>query len=158
MLNQNPKELHWFWQITTKWYFFPLLYVLMVLLLTIGEVWTLVLSDERYVINFTSFSGQFFYIFISFFPFGLLWFLQLFGLGLHFEIVGLGQSVSPFAKYYYTATYLIPFISMFLIVYFKRKKNIVLKWLVISLLLFMFISFVGCSSKAFIGPTISSVG
>ena len=121
-LKQNPDDpqLHWFWKITTKWWFFPVFYVI------IGSTFFIKNSPKNII-------PLHFLLFLILAPSGILFYFNMF-----MTIQGLWLSyVVSFISYLFII------FSYFLIQYYNSKKKI-LKWLIIVLLFYIIISFVGC--------------
>lgn len=135
MQDQNLQELNWFWKITTKWYFFPLFYLLLCVAFNIiydvlhksAEPFKIILLALYLLPN-----G-----FILILPESLSFFLRsslskLFGgeeLSFGFPIIA----------------HVLMIASISFIIFFSYKRKRILKYLIIALLSFMIISFVGCS-------------
>lgn len=130
----DDSQLHWFWRITTRWYFFPLFYFFLVFILTI----ILGIVSKNFISNFL--------LATFFMSDGLLYFVSI--------IFGIKEMYSGFADTF--STYFPIFfnvgmiISIIVIVYYKLKRNITLKWLIIALILLILISFSGCVINTFI--------
>ena len=107
--NSKRKFSDWFWDITTRWYFFPVFYVLL----------ALILSKE-------SDGGILYSLFLM--PVGISYFIHL----------------TPWNKNLPLFYYVIPIFSVIAIQYYRIKKKKVIKWLIITLLLYLLLNFYGC--------------
>ena len=122
-LKQNPDDtqLHWFWRLTTKWWFFPAFYVVLALLIptfgTSADVW------YAYLIS------------IAYMPLGIMFLLDLTKNNVFMDYLSI-----PFLIIFH----IFLFSSIFIIHHYKVKKKIILKRLIILLLLFIILSFGGC--------------
>ncbi len=81
----NPENIHWFWRLTTKWWFFPVFYVMVALLLTLQNIAYEGLKDE----------SPAFLFFVFAFSAGIYFFLKLFNL----ERIALGY-VGAYALFF----------------------------------------------------------
>ena len=115
MFCMDNSQLNWLWKLTTKWYFFPLLVFILVLLYSIFALKS---------INFES-------LLIS-----LIIPSSLYGAILLPE-TGAGDAFLIFPIIFYLSVILISSIILF----YKLKKRITLKWLIVILLLFVSIPF-----------------
>lgn len=118
----DDSQLHWFWRITTKHYFFPFYYIGLTLLLAImfgyGGIFPLLIGM----------------------PIGLTYLIALPLEGLHQQKL----INSDFAAILAVSFHLIYTTGIFTINIYK-KKGILLKWLIITLFLLATLSFVGCA-------------
>lgn len=122
-----------FWRISSKWYFFPAFYALLVLL------FVFVLSGEQSYRNGSFLDleefGETFLLAIYFLPNGLLLILpeakRMIGEELFFVFPAI------FHAFW--------IISTIVIQIFKYKKKKILRWLVIAVFVAMIISFLGCT-------------
>ncbi|MEK6984597.1 MAG: hypothetical protein AABX33_08535 [Nanoarchaeota archaeon] len=120
-------ELHWFWELTTKGWFFPVFYVSLVLFLSLVHAYI----DKEWSL----------FVFLQFL------YLMPSGLGVLLNLLNINFKEDTYFKVLYVwplIFHLITLISIIAIVYFKQKKSIIIKWLIITLLLLMILSFVGC--------------
>ena len=132
----DDSQLHWFWKYTTKWWFFPVYYVVLVFLLSF-----LYMLDKKEILALLGFA----YILISM-PIGLLYLANI-------PKEGTYQVLSEWDGSY---IFILLFIVLFsIITYYKYKKETILKWLIITLFLLITLSFVGCAGIILSG---SSVG
>ena len=117
-----------FWEVTAKWYFFPIFYVLLVLLLIFIKL-------KGNLFGEGAIFGYFIPVVVSM-PSGLLYFIYF----------------PPLSKYITEAIQLplifsfhaVSVISIILIQYFKIRRNKILKWLIITLLVLILLAFFGC--------------
>lgn len=133
----DDSQLEWFWELTTKWWFFPVFYVFLTFLVTI--IWKLKGHED-------SFLGLFSALLLVL-PSGIIFILQFirtFGIlspfnGTFDQFINAASMVAPLI--------FLPFmlLSIIRIAYYKIKKGKILKWLIITLLLYLTLSFVGCS-------------
>ena len=151
----DNSKLHWFWKITTKWWFFLVFYYSLYLIFNIlyeffrpGGYNSLDFHYTFFLIRrdggifgilsflFRSIAGILGESLLSllFFPFGLVAILDLI-----FPNSGDFLSFFPF----FIGNAFI-FSLMIAIPYFKYKKKQILKWLIIALFLVMILSFSGC--------------
>lgn len=121
----DDSQLHWFWRVTTKLYFFPLFYITLALLLSILD------GLMRKEVSL----GTFFYA-LAMMPQGLLLLVGI----LHFV------QDSPLPIYLVFHPLLLA--SIIVINYYKTRKKVVLKWLIITWLLLIILSFAGCLTIA----------
>lgn|SRR3989344_2289294 len=129
LMENHSFELHWFWRITTKPYFFTIYYMILAFLIAVIMVLTGTDSDSPGLLG--SFLGAILFMFV-----GLSYLLPLPIMKTIFE--------HPDFPYFYSLV--LPIISILGITlhHFKTKKKIILKWLVITLFLIITLSFVGC--------------
>jgi len=121
-------QLHWFWKVTTKPYFLPLFYTILALLLGIIDG---LMRKEGITIEGVIYA-------FAFMPQGLGFLVLWVGL------IDLIQEIPPI----YFIFHPLLLISIFVINYYKSKKNIILKWLIITWLLLIILSFAGCLTIA----------
>ncbi|MBI2651903.1 hypothetical protein HYX00_00425 [Candidatus Woesearchaeota archaeon] len=124
-----------FWKTATKWYFFPLLYLSLAVILAIGnggisELW-----------NPIGLVGTTLYMIAFLIPGGIAIILRILGFSTT-ELVPFDRL--PNAASIYLLLYALPIVSYIVIIYYAIKKNIQLKWLIIFLLLFLIVPFMGC--------------
>ncbi|MEK6984378.1 MAG: hypothetical protein AABX33_07425 [Nanoarchaeota archaeon] len=119
-----------FWKLAVKWYFFPLLYIILTLLFTI------IVPTKGHNL------GDLFRIFLV-----TLYYLPN---GLVYLILVL--STYPKHRFGNVLIYLFPIVfhvfwiaSAIIIQFFKVKKGRILRWLVITVFLAMLLSFLGCT-------------
>ena len=139
----DGSELHWFWKLTTKWYFFPLFYVSLSLIFTIIYFTT---KESVRSLFFLSYIIPWALVFMLFMPAGLMY--LIFNVLGKFYNIELTQGIS--AVYIIIFWLLVP-ISIFKIYTYKSKRNEVLKWLIITLIVVMLLSFIGFFSGVKIG-------
>lgn len=123
----KKSKLDIFWNITSKWYFFPLLYLSLVV--------TLILSEPR------NFEFMFFIMYLM--PNGIFYFVNLLS-GYQIENESM---VFIFPLIYF----LLIIISISIIQYYKFKRKIILKWLILSILLLILLTFSGCIATLITG-------
>ena len=137
MQDQNLQELNWFWKITTKWYFFPLFYLLLCVAFNIiydvlhksAEPFQIILLTLYFLPNGV----------ILLLPESLNSFLQS---SLSKLFRGTGEE---FFFGFPIIAHVLMIASISFIIFFSYKRKRILKYLIIALLSFMIISFVGCS-------------
>lgn len=131
-VQKSNRELHWFWKLTTKWWFFPILYLSLVLTFSVITSIKSFTSGINSMLRNTL--GTFLYTLILM-PGGLVYFLQKLIDPTNFTDVAISLSLifHPFA-----------ILSIILIYYFRYKKKIILNWLILILLLLIILSFSGC--------------
>ena len=127
-LNLKPL-LAWFWNFATKWYFFPLLYLVPVLLTVILPLImskSIILDKEMSLILLKLVNEQV----------GLLSLLELVGIDPYkFGIDFLGtENIGNILSILF---FVFAIASIISIQYYKNKKGKILKWLIITLLLVM---------------------
>ena len=137
----NPNE-SWFWNLTTKWWFFPVFYVSLAVIYTTLALLLSELGFGSHYIGITSPSIikvlVFFLYVLIFLPHGFFYFVYLLSGGRSGNAAGFWPAWTIF--FHLVFLYL-----MVIVPYWKYKKNIILKWLIISLILFLVLSFAGCS-------------
>ena len=133
--NIDDLQLHWFWKLTTKRYFFPVFYFSLLALQTIvyffNKEGISVLLHPIYI-----FGNMI--IFMFFAPAGLLYLTFI----LQGKDYNLGVMQSITAVFLIIFWLLIP-ISISKIYIYKSRHNKVLKWFILTLIIVMLISFVG---------------
>lgn len=146
----DDSELYWFWRLTTKWYFFPAYYLILAFLfiVTIYQKRLLELSITSILFEFL--------LAIVYMPYGLIYLIGIPKYGLNYRILSYGSAKENMIVIFNWILYFI-IIALFiylsiLIYYYKRKKNIVLKWLIIALFLLVTLSFLGCVIDYTINP------
>ena len=76
--NTDNSQLHWFWKLTTKWWFFPAFYLALVVILTI-LAWILPPIAQRTAPARSSrFGYQTFFVLLWVMPQGLFWLIGKF--------------------------------------------------------------------------------
>ena len=133
--NAQRKSFDWFWDITTRWYFFPVFYVLLAFITVVSYSFKIGLS----VVNSdnTLFNELFRNELMSMHS----RFLNLLGTPIYFI---LHRQYRPVLFLYYSikiSSAVFVIYSAAVIQYFKIKKNKMIKWLVITLLLYILLSF-----------------
>ena len=134
LIKHSEKQLHWFWNLTTKWWFFPLAFFIMnFLYLTIFKIWFYDASWLDYIFGA-------FYLFFAL-PFGLSYFVLKFiqlimGTNLGFLPLFI---ILPIAAIFYVYFA----VSIFKIVKSRNKENKILKKQIKILFLLIFLSFIG---------------
>ncbi len=133
----DEPQLHWFWKLTTKWWFFPVFYLILALLSKIFDALTLASTSdysfwEIFVLRkgmwITLLGGLSYYILL---PIDLVSKIPLdIGLNLIFIPITLVLDV-------------VMLILMIYIPYCKIKRNIIPKKLIISLFFVLILSFFG---------------
>jgi len=138
--NTNTSEIHWFWRLTTKWYFFPSLYLILAIILSMLAI---ILKSNVFESQLSE---------IKDFPNALSFMLIFLGSGLIFLILPSITSLLEVPRFmpdfFSWALVLISHIfiisSYFVIPYFWKKKKIILKKLIIVLLIFLLLNFSSC--------------
>jgi len=135
-IGSNTQELRGFWRIATKWYFFPLFYTILVLLLTVIPF---SIKSRSLSVHMEIFLET-----LAFMPAGLLVLLEFAGIDIdHLGIDFIRTENLVFILPIFFFVFAIA--SIISIQYFKNRKGKILKWLIITLLLVMLLSFLGCS-------------
>ena len=124
----SNQYVHWFWNLTTKWWFFPIFYLFLVLLVTV--IWK-VKGTERTFLSTLA-------LLLIYMPSGLLVFLDKLR-------VLTGDSLTITAGFFPYFFHPVAIASLIVIQYYKYKKNKILKWLVLTLLFLLVLAFVGCT-------------
>ncbi len=136
--SSNDSQLHWFWNLTTKWWFFPLFYLTLSFLFAV--LWRIISKSPMslYIILYT----------LYFLPNGFVMLIPPVNLLLQYALGGLFGGIGDdfYVGFPLLALPLI-ILSILVIYYYKRKKNKILKWLIISLFLFLILSFLGCATN-----------
>ncbi len=128
----NNAGINWFWKITAKTYFFPAYYTLLAFLIAVIMVLTgtdIGISDGL----LGSFLGAVLLMWV-----GIIYFFPL-------------PIKSVFDSNFYAFILPIIFVLGIILNYYRTKKNIILKWLVITLFLLITLSFAGCAAMIFEG-------
>lgn len=144
-LKESDEQLHWFWKLTTKWWFFPVFYVSLALVLTI--IVLVVYANQS---KFSDIRNPFglFALIIIFMPGGLVSMLNVFSnpnvlLNSNSMVaVPFPGLMSDNLRIILTFIYH-PLAILSVISIFKNRKKI-LKWLILTLLFTMLLSFSGC--------------
>ena len=126
-----------FWELTREWYFFPISYLLLSIIFAL--IWISIMKSTQQFLTILLYA-------LYFMPNGFILLLpnQLNGViqnSLSWLFRGTGEE---FLLGFPLVMHPLLIISIILISFFKYKRNKVLKWLIITLLLFMILSFVGC--------------
>jgi len=137
----DDSQLHWFWKLTTKWWFFPVFYVVLAFLATIQ---LLSINGKGTFSQFIDASAHIFFLILVFMPTGLQFYLSKFYYKYY-----LAYYISPVPSARQMELIMFTFdgfiiISIIMIQYFKLKKNITLKWLIITLIVLLLLAFFGC--------------
>ena len=118
---QKPEtKPNWFWDITARGWFFVIFYLLLSLIL-------LIYASAKYRAPAPALLG-----YILFMPIGLIY------------LFGLFNNTDTLSFHFVYIFHALMVLSVILISYFRFRKNIILKWLIIILILLMILSFVGC--------------
>lgn len=123
---KSNENLHWFWKLTTKWWFFPVFYIALVFIF-LAIKGKLIEGDDT-IFNIS--------MLLYLMPNGLFYFLGL--------DIGSGSFLPPRIRYFPPLFHTLFIFSIIIIQYFKLKKNKILKWLIILLILLLLLSFFGC--------------
>ena len=126
-ISQADSQLHWFWRVTTKWYFFPVFYAFLAFL--IAAVFIPV--REGYYSNLLDFFETFGFT-LMLMPFGIAFFISP-----NLDKISMGGVFIAWG------TIIFWLISMILVPYFKLRKNKVIRWLIFTTLIIMILSFAG---------------
>ena len=129
-MKNKQEEANWFWELTTKWWFFPVFYVLIIFILYLIVIIT---RTKVPTLFWESFIVPFYGLFITM-PFGLVYFVW-------------GSKIMKYiVNYIFVFFFYLLFItSIITICYYKAKKNKILKWLIITWIILLVLSFVGCA-------------
>ena len=130
--DDNGTKLNWFWTITTKAWFFPVYYLLLAFLLYI----VLLISGDPA----PPLALFLFYIILSM-PIGLIYITYIPFYGLNDKTY---QDGSTLFYFMFIGFYLFFALTISLVQNFKNKKNKILKWMIIILLILITLSFLGC--------------
>ncbi|MBI2654905.1 hypothetical protein HYX06_00580 [Candidatus Woesearchaeota archaeon] len=127
-MKNKQEEANWFWKLTTKWWFFLVLYLFMsflsLIVITIYGVYDK--SDPLKIV------GMFVVTLLFLMPLGFVYLLEIpLNLGLFLGLISI---------FIYHALIIGSIIA---VPYFKHKENRILKWLIIFLFLVIVISFFG---------------
>lgn len=136
-INQIKK----FWDVTSRWYFFPILYLILVIIVSL--YW--VLSGLDYIENIFS-DTIFIFIFLP--AIGLLYSLSIFKVDL--DPLQAGVSISIIFFIFLMAS----------IIHIRNQKinyNGILKWLIIILFLIIILVFVGAAAWSYFIPHIGAL-
>lgn len=129
----DDKELHWFWRVTTTWYFFPLMYLSLALIALILKI------------LFIEYDGVYLDIFlvITYFSTSYLQLLEyllgVFHLSTFFIF---GRYINYSFFVWAILFHIIIFLSSPIIYYYRLKHKKILKFLIILILSFLFLSFI----------------
>ena len=125
-IEATDSKLGWFWGITTKWYFFPLFYLFLSIVIYISRSYY---NDvDKYKI---------FYYTLFFMPNGLFYFTYILTGQKTPDVVGLF-----FPDFYFGFLLILIIIMQF--IRWINNKNIILRWLIIIVILIILLSFAGC--------------
>ena len=134
--NLSDSQLHWFWRLTTKWWFFPAFYVFLAFIFA-----TIKAMDEVSSISFSEIFGGFVGALI-YMPGGLVYWVH--------KLI----STDDYVFFAGILSYLFHPLVIILIIaiqYFKYKKNKIIKWLVITLFFLIVLAFSGCVTAQLTG-------
>ena len=132
----DDSQLHWFWKLTTKWWFFPVLYITLSLLVML----TIVLFSLKKIGGISDFFSLWMLI-ILFMPSGIFAIINLLLIHKTFFTDGLA-----------VLGYLLPgalihvfHITLIIVIYraWKNKRKL-LRWLILTLFFLMILEFSGC--------------
>ena len=130
---ESDEQLHWFWELTTKWWFFPVFYIFLIFILMI--LWAYLST------NSFSLLGETFGPSLVMMPTGLGYYIQL-PIDLFSK-----EPLSPELGFiFWPVAFIVDLwmiFLMFYIPYCKIKRNIIPKRLIISLYLVIILSLVG---------------
>ena len=122
-----------FWKITSSWWFFLALYILLVLTLVI--ILNVNIGDRTISNDFEQF-GSMFLMTLYFMPNGLLFFLS------YLEKFDFEYLVFVFPAVFH----LFWIISVIIMQILKYKRKTILRWLILTILILMILSFAGCTA------------
>jgi len=123
-IENNKEELHWFWKITSKWYFFPIFYVFLAFIVAfisaikdknLSQIWEFSLYSLVWMPNGLNYYPQYFDIKLEY-------------NGSIFSLIFFGVSLS----------------IIIIIQFFKIKYKKILKPFIIVLLILFILAFSGC--------------
>ncbi|MEK6983619.1 MAG: hypothetical protein AABX33_03525 [Nanoarchaeota archaeon] len=124
---KGDSQLNWFWKLTTKWWFFPVFYVFLTMLLSLVDV---IFHNKPNWLTY-----------IVFMPSGVMFIVQLIIKNKMFnDQFFINTSLVWFAIFFH----LINIFLIILITNTYNKRKIVVKWVIIILMLLMIIQFLGC--------------
>src|SRR3989338_3015994 len=120
-------KLNRFWNVTSKWYFFPALYIILTFLVFL---YLKGYNDVKSPI-------EIFLYMIFLIPNGIIYFNYLLTGKKSTVIVG------AFLPYFYFA---LMALIIVIIQYFKIRKKIILKWIILVMFIVIFLTFFGCAA------------
>ena len=137
-IKQNPDpddtQLHWFWKLTTKWWFFPVFYLslnLLVFLLAI-TMFSITSADFEYVLFYIlMMPSGLSHLFLTFWKY----LFQKSELEWYFFLINIIVTFVFFIPFFISSIIRIP--------YYRYKKNQILRKNIITLFLLISISFLG---------------
>lgn len=123
-------ETNWFWELATKWWFFPSLYFILSILYY--------LIAKLFISNFGEGNLMIIAVYnIIIFPVGLITFGS-FLLGYNSEPL-----LIALRGYYIWIYYILTISLVIIITHYKNKRNKTIKWLIIILLMLLVFTFIG---------------
>ncbi len=129
-----------FWKLAVKWYFFPILYVVLALLFVIIRI----IKENGEFNDFGDLGGTFL-LTLYFLPNGLIFLIKELGSYL-------GRKVGEEFFFIFPIVFHIFWIaSVGVIQFFKIKRGKIIRWLVIAVFLAMLLSFIGCTQNLLTG-------
>ena len=128
--NADDSQLHWFWKLTTKWWFFPVFYISLSLVAFLISV-ILVLTIE------STFDMDDALLILITMPAGVIILLE------NIPAVSLGWSVFVVMQIFIVLFYIYFICCFATILYYRYKKNTILKKNIVILLLVIILSFLG---------------
>lgn len=140
-IKQSDEQLHWFWKLTTKWWFFPLLYV------SLALIFSFIYSAQNYIeerLNILSYLLgvlQIFPLTLILMPFGIFYFIYIL---TGYKLSDLGWLRRLYIVLYFGTIA----VFLFNLVVYKYEGEYSMgvkhRWMIITLLLVLILSFAGC--------------
>ena len=124
-----------FWRIAIKWWFLPSFHGFLALVFSIAMTFFSIVVSQGNLSFILGFPAIYFLM-----PGGLFYFAYLF---THYNKVA---DYVPILSFLF---HILMIVSIFVIRYYYRNKNLILKWLIITIMLISLLSFMGCSLGVF---------
>jgi len=129
-----------FWKLAIKWYFFPVLYIILAILFTLISL----IKESKGLNDFEELGGIFLMT-LYFLPNGLILLIEGFGSYVR------GKVDQDFFLVFPIAFHIFWIASVGVIQFFKIKRDRIIRWLIITVFLAMILSFIGCTENLLVG-------
>ena|SRR3989338_1725199 len=133
-----------FWKLSIKWYFFPILYVVLALLFVVIYI----IKESVGFNNFGKMGGVFL-MSLYFLPNGLILLIEELGSYVQRE------AGEEFFLVFPIVFHMFWIVSVGVIQFFKIRSGKIVRWLIITVFLAMILSFIGCTESLLVGKELN---
>ena len=133
-----------FWKLAVKWYFFPILYIILAVLFVIISI----IKENGEFSDFEGLGGTFL-LTLYVLPNGLIFLFM--GLDSYIERKIGEEFLQGFILIFPIVFHIFWIASVVIVQFFKIKRGKIIRWLVIAVFLAMLLSFIGCTQNLLTG-------